>query len=124
MNWIAVGALSGAITVGLGAMGAHGLKDTLGAEGLDLWRTAAHYQGLHALALVAYGIHAQRRSGGVLVGWSFLLGSLMFSGSIYGLALDGPSGILGPITPLGGVLFILGWLAWAVQALRSGSEKS
>ncbi|MCB9914114.1 MAG: DUF423 domain-containing protein [Planctomycetes bacterium] len=124
MNWIAAGAVSGAITVALGALGAHGLKDTLGVDGLDLWRTAAHYQGLHALALVVFGLDAARRPAGKLVGWCFLLGSLCFSGSIYGLALGGPGAILGPITPLGGVLFIVGWLAWAVGALRAPTQHS
>ncbi len=121
MNWIAAGALSGAITVGLGALGAHGLKETLGVSGLDLWRTAAHYQGLHALALICFGVYAERRAAGSLTGWAFLVGSLFFSGSVYGLALHGPATILGPITPIGGVLFIVGWLAWAAHALRSGT---
>lgn len=119
MNFIAAGALSGAITVALGALGAHGLKETLGAEGLDLWRTAAHYQGLHALALIALGLDAARRPLGAAAGWCFLVGSLLFSGSIYGLALGGPGGILGPITPLGGVLFITGWLIWGWRAVRT-----
>lgn len=123
MNWIAAGALSGAITVALGALGAHGLKETLGPDGLDLWRTAAHYQGLHALALIAWGLYSERRGAGSLCGWCFLIGSLLFSGSIYGLALDGPASILGPITPLGGVLFIVGWLVWAVSELRGGRSK-
>jgi uncharacterized membrane protein YgdD (TMEM256/DUF423 family) len=124
MNWIAAGAFSGAITVALGAMGAHGLKETLGPDGLDLWRTAAHYQGLHALALIGFGMFTERRKCGPLAGWCFLIGSLFFSGSVYGLALGGPGGVLGPITPLGGVLFIVGWVSWGVQAMRGGSANS
>ena len=124
MNFTAAGALSGAVTVALGALGAHGLKETLGPEGLELWQTAAHYQGLHAVALVAFGIDASRRPLGGAIGWCFLVGSLFFSGSIYGLALDGPGALLGPITPIGGVLFIVGWLLWAWKALRAGTTQS
>lgn len=124
MNWIAVGAFSAAITVALGALGAHSLKETLGADGLDLWRTAAQYQGLHALALVGLGLHVPQLKRAALSGWCFLIGSLLFSGSIYGLALGGPGNILGPITPIGGVLFIVGWVSWGVRAMRGGSSNS
>ncbi|HIG11779.1 MAG: DUF423 domain-containing protein [bacterium] len=124
MKWIAVGAFSGAITVALGALGAHSLKPTLGAEGLELWHTAAHYQGLHALALVAWGMYRRSNGGGNGVGWAFALGSLFFCGSIYGLALGYPGQILGPLTPLGGVFFLVGWLWWGLAAARASRAGS
>ena len=121
MNWTAAGAFTGALAVAIGALGAHALKETLGPEGLDLWRTAAHYQGLHAVAMVVFGLEVARRRGSALPGWCFLVGTLCFSGSIYGLALDGPKGLLGPVTPLGGLLFIVGWVVWGAGALRGRS---
>lgn len=124
---LALAAVLGAAGVVLGAFGAHGLKDQLGAGGLDTWQTAVTYHLVHALALLGVGVwlrledmlgHAGR---GALTtaGWSFALGVLAFSGSLYLLALGGPRW-LGPVTPLGGLAFIVGWLALAVAALRGG----
>jgi uncharacterized membrane protein YgdD (TMEM256/DUF423 family) len=117
-NWIAVGALSGALAVVLGAFGAHALKSRVGPDELDIWKTAVLYQATHALALVLFGLFRQRRVASAAPGWCFLAGSAIFSGTLYGLALGGPR-ILGAITPIGGVLFIAGWLAFAWQALRT-----
>ena len=114
-RWIALGALSMGIAVVLGAFGAHALNDRLVAAGqLESWHTAVRYQAWHALALLALGL----MPAGIApraCGWLFLAGSVCFSGSIYGLALEGPSRVLGPITPLGGALLIVGWgmLAWS-----------
>ncbi|MEM7306822.1 MAG: DUF423 domain-containing protein [Planctomycetota bacterium] len=114
-KWIAIGALWMGAAVVLGAFGAHALKDRLVESGqLENWHTAVRYQAWHALALVAVGSLYRGRAFPGAVGWLFLLGSVMFSGSVYGLALDGPGAVLGPITPLGGALMIAGWatLAW------------
>jgi uncharacterized membrane protein YgdD (TMEM256/DUF423 family) len=117
-TWIGVGAASGALTVALGAFGAHALKERLAAEDLEIWQTAVHYQGLHALALIAFGLAQQSRPMRGLPGWCFLLGSAIFAGTLYAIALGGPRW-LGAITPFGGASLILGWLVFAWSAARA-----
>lgn len=117
-----LGALFAALGVGLGAFGAHGLKARLG-ESLPTWETAVFYQLIHALAIVAVAVLI--RSGAELpalrsIGWLFCAGIVLFSGSLYLLALGGPRWF-GPITPLGGVAFMAGWLWLAVAAARSSA---
>lgn len=106
--------------VGLGAFGAHALKETLKARGTtDSWRTAVSYQLIHALALLAVSTREVDRKSTVpwdTVGNLWFFGTLLFSGSIYGLSLGGPR-ILGPITPLGGLCMMVGW-----GALFMGNE--
>jgi uncharacterized membrane protein YgdD (TMEM256/DUF423 family) len=117
-RWIAFGALSMGLAVVLGAFGAHALNERLVAAGqLESWRTAVLYQALHALALILLGLVPARLAPRA-VGWLFLLGSVLFSGSIYGLALEGPKAVLGPVTPLGGLLLIGGWCLFAWSAWR------
>jgi uncharacterized membrane protein YgdD (TMEM256/DUF423 family) len=116
-TWIALGAFSGALTVALGAFGAHALKDSVSAGELDIWGTAVQYQGLHALALILFGLLAERRQVGNLAGWSFLFGSAIFAGTLYAMVLGGPRW-LGAITPLGGTALIVGWIALGLSALR------
>ncbi len=117
-GWIAVGAASGALTVALGAFGAHALKERISAEDLEIWHTAVHYQGLHALALIAFGLAHQVRPMRGFAGWCFLFGSAIFAGTLYAIALGGPRW-LGAITPFGGASLILGWLAFAWSAARA-----
>jgi uncharacterized membrane protein YgdD (TMEM256/DUF423 family) len=99
----------------LGAFGAHALKATLSPEALSVWQTAVQYHFWHALALLATpqlaGAWARA------AGWLFVAGVLLFSGSLYALALDAPRA-LGMVTPLGGLALVLGWLAFAVAAIR------
>lgn len=85
----------------------------------DTWDTAVFYQLVHALAMLLSGVLASAGGGRwpAVAGWAFGLGVLLFSGSLYVLALDGP-GIFGPVTPLGGLCFITGWLALAVTAMQ------
>jgi uncharacterized membrane protein YgdD (TMEM256/DUF423 family) len=116
-TWLRLGAVFGFLSVVCGAFAAHGLKDQLDERGLALFETAARYQMYHALALVAVGLIAggSRSSRSLcLAGYSFLAGILVFSGSLYALALSGVRW-LGAITPFGGVLFLVGWAALAVH---------
>jgi uncharacterized membrane protein YgdD (TMEM256/DUF423 family) len=118
-RWVAIGAVSAAIAVAAGAFGAHALKARLAPEALAVWDTAARYQIVHALALlaVAQAAEAWRSRLAHAAGWAFVLGTLLFSGSLYALALSGVRG-LGAITPLGGVAFLVGWGCLAAAALR------
>jgi uncharacterized membrane protein YgdD (TMEM256/DUF423 family) len=101
--------LAGASAVLLGAFGAHALKDTLDARSLELWHTAVNYHAWHALALVlAVGV-GFGRSRRVAIA-AFALGIVLFSGSLYALALGAPRWT-GIITPFGGVAFLVGWIA-------------
>ena len=117
MNWISTGAIFSGLSVTLGAMGAHSLKNILTEKNLSAFQTATDYMGYHGLALILVGIVSlQLNDSGAKalkkVGILFTLGILMFSGSIYGLISDGPR-IFGPITPLGGLCFMLGWFIFA-----------
>lgn len=123
---VATGALLMALGVVLGAFGAHGLEGKITPEKIEVWKTGVLYHLLHALGIVALGVFAtQLRAPSAALTAAFVclvVGILFFSGSIYGLALGGPRW-LGPITPLGGLLFIVGWLlfAWvAFSAPRAG----
>lgn len=112
-----LGALAGFLTVALGAFGAHVLEPRLTPELLRTWHKAVFYQGLHALAVLACGL-LTRLGGSVSAGraaWAFLLGILFFSGSLYGLVLGGHR-ILGLITPVGGLAFLVGWTLLAMAA--------
>jgi uncharacterized membrane protein YgdD (TMEM256/DUF423 family) len=118
-RWIALGALWMGLAVVLGAFGAHALNDRLVETGhLEDWHTAVRYQAWHALALVLVGAIYRDRPFPASIGWLFLIGSLVFSGSIYGLCLDGPPPVLGPMTPLGGAMLIAGWAIFAWKAWR------
>ncbi|MBK8178724.1 MAG: DUF423 domain-containing protein [Planctomycetes bacterium] len=116
-HWVAAGAFTLFVAVALGAFGAHGLKQVVGPEQVAIWTTGVHYQALHGLGLIAHGLWRERAAGGATPAWLFSAGILCFSGSLYGLALGAPSWV-GPLTPLGGVLFLAGWLAFGAQALR------
>ena len=110
-----IGALMGFVGVGLGAFGAHGLRGRLTPDMLAVFETGVRYQMYHALALLAIAAMMPRIDGrSVLVaGWCFTAGILIFSGSLYALALSGVT-TLGAITPIGGVAFLAGWIALAI----------
>lgn len=113
-------ALLGAAGVALGAFGAHALKPTLEARDmLYAWETAVQYQFYHALALLALAAlpvaHSRRLLTATALAW--IIGVILFSGSLYLMALGGPRW-LGPITPLGGLAFLLGWSLLAYHGLR------
>ena len=116
-TFLFIGALLGGVGVGLGAFGAHGLKGRLSQEMLAVFETGVRYQMYHALALLVLGAMMTRLEGRAVVvaGWSFTAGILIFSGSLYALALSGVT-MLGAITPIGGAAFLAGWLALAIAA--------
>jgi uncharacterized membrane protein YgdD (TMEM256/DUF423 family) len=120
--FISIGALSALLAVAAGAFGAHALRARISAEMLQVFQTGATYQMYHALALIAVGILLARFSTDgsawlTAAGWLFTAGSVLFSGSLYALALSGTTW-LGAITPLGGVAFVLAWLALAIGMWR------
>jgi len=119
-TWIAVGAFSAAVAVVLGAFGAHGLKAHVPAEDLEIWKTGVLYHALHSIALVLFGLFQERRRSSSTPGLLFLVGIVVFGGTLYGIVLGGPRW-LGAITPLGGLALIAGWILFGVQALRSGN---
>ena len=118
-TFVALGALSAGLAVAAGAFGAHALRARLTPEYLAVFETGARYQMYHALGLVLVGLLASRIPGGLLAagGWLFVAGTVLFSGSLYVLALSGVRW-LGAITPLGGVAFLAGWTCIALAALR------
>jgi uncharacterized membrane protein YgdD (TMEM256/DUF423 family) len=110
-----LGSMSGFLSVALGAFGAHSLKETLSPEMLGIFETGVRYQFYHSIALFLVGFISAKFSHSVFskAGWFFVAGILLFSGSLYLLAISGV-GWVGAITPFGGVAFLAGWafLAW------------
>lgn len=115
------GALSAFIAVAAGAFGAHALRARLAPDLLVVFETGARYQMYHALALLAVAWASNHWPGTPLrvAGWLFIGGTLLFSGSLYLLALTGARW-LGAITPLGGLLFLAGWAALAIGVAKGG----
>ena len=109
------GALLAALGVMLGAFGTHGLRAALSPEALGWWQTGVQYQMWQAIGLVAIG--AARLPGTRLSVWLLTLGTLIFSGSLYVMALTGARW-LGMVMPVGGVLMIAGWVCFGLQLLR------
>jgi uncharacterized membrane protein YgdD (TMEM256/DUF423 family) len=114
--FLALGAVSAFVSVAAGAFGAHALRERLAPDLLVVFETGARYQMYHALGLVAVAWGAQRWPGAATTaaGWLLVAGTLLFSGSLYALALSGLRA-LGAVTPFGGLAFLAGWacLAWA-----------
>jgi uncharacterized membrane protein YgdD (TMEM256/DUF423 family) len=117
--FFALGACSAFLAVAAGAFGAHALRVRLPADLLGIFETAARYQMYHALGLIAVAWAASRWPGALpqWAGWLFVAGTVLFSGSLYALALSGVRW-LGAITPLGGVAFLVGWACLALAARR------
>ena len=119
--FLLLGSLAMMFAVGLGAFGAHGLKDKLSADMLAVYRTGVDYHFYHALGLLALGMIAAHLPESDLVKWSgglMAAGIVLFSGSLYLLALTGTRW-LGAITPLGGAAWIVAWALLAAALLRS-----
>ena len=120
-GWFATGAVLCGLGVVLGAFGAHGLRDRLAPDMLAVFETGVRYHLIHALALLAVAWAASRWPSGWVgsAGWLFLVGVIVFSGSLYLLAVTGARW-LGAITPIGGLCLTAGWVVLAVGALRGG----
>ena len=118
MNYFAVGSISACIVIVLGSFGAHGLKDILDTYGKSIFEKAVLYQMFHSVGILFLGIinqimpevHLE------LVGWAFIIGTIIFCGSLYILAITGIKSF-GMITPIGGLLFIIGWIILFVKML-------
>ena len=133
--WLRIGAVSGFLSVALGAFGAHSLRGRFRLEEGDMFQaradkqrrlenfeTAARYQMYHALALAAVGllmIHGRVGGASTVAAWAFVVGTVFFSGSLYALVLTGQRW-LGAVTPIGGLAFLIGWGALALAA-RGGA---
>jgi uncharacterized membrane protein YgdD (TMEM256/DUF423 family) len=122
MNWGAVGAITLAAAVGTGAFGAHGLRDQLDAYSLGIWEKAVFYHFVHAIGLLVVPLFASTsiltRSAMSRVCWLLLIGILLFSGSLYALAITGVR-TLGAVTPIGGTAFIVAWVILGWEFARS-----
>lgn len=120
-NWVGIGSVLGFVGVACGAFGAHALKVRLDPQELNIFETAARYQMFHAVALLAVGFLSSRVENvwTNAAGWSFVIGTILFSGSLYTLVLTGIKGF-GAVTPVGGVGLLAGWLCLAIAAFRIG----
>lgn len=118
-QWVVTGAAYAFLSVVLGAFGGHGLKDVLDPKAFSVFLIGVQYQMYHALALLALGLWAGQHPtvNTSWVGWAFTLGVALFSFSLYALALTDIK-ILGLITPIGGVLFLMGWIGFVFKAWK------
>lgn len=119
-HFLLIAGLSGLLAVMLGAFGAHGLKGKITPELLAAFQTGVQYQFYHTLALLLVALILLRSPEASLfhwVGYAFIAGVVLFSGSLYALAFGGPRW-LGPITPLGGLCFMAGWVMLVIAAWR------
>jgi uncharacterized membrane protein YgdD (TMEM256/DUF423 family) len=118
-TFIILGGIVGALAVAFGAFGTHLLRGHVTSEYMEAWDTAAEYQIIHALAMIASGLlRNYTRSAFLRVsGWLFFIGTVLFSGSLYLLVL-GDTPRLGAITPVGGVLLMCGWLSLAISVMK------
>jgi uncharacterized membrane protein YgdD (TMEM256/DUF423 family) len=117
-TFLLIGALAGFIGVAFGAFGAHALRGRLSPDMLAVFETGVRYQMYHAFAVLIVALATSRFDGWLIraAGWSFTIGIVLFSGSLYALALTGVTK-LGMITPLGGLAFLAGWALLLVLAL-------
>lgn len=122
MNPLLAGAVLGGLGVILGAFGAHALKTMISADKHAIFEVGVRYQLVHALALLAVGLLLRTTDGALVraAGPLFLGGVVLFSGSLYALALGGPAAWLGPVTPIGGLALIAGWVVLALGVRGGG----
>jgi uncharacterized membrane protein YgdD (TMEM256/DUF423 family) len=118
-TFLLIGALAAFVGVALGAFGAHGLRSRLAPEMLAVFETGVRYQMYHALAILLASVLLARMDGWLVrtAAWCFVAGIVLFSGSLYALAISGVT-VLGAVTPFGGLAFLAGWalLAFAAAA--------
>ena len=116
MSWIAIAGVLGFLSVGAGAFGAHGLRDSVTPERLAAWQTAAHYALVHSGVLLALALFASATGRAITLPATLLLaGIVLFSGSIFGLVLF-EWRWLGPVTPIGGLCLLAGWASLLLLA--------
>lgn len=114
-----IGSLNAFLSVALGAFGAHYLKTKI-PDKIDVFQTGVHYHMIHAVALLVIALLSDKLGNNLLVnasGWAIFIGIILFSGSLYALSLTGLK-VFGPITPLGGLSFLVGWILLALAALK------
>lgn len=119
-SFIILAGIFGFLAVALGAFGAHGLQKIVEPRLLDVWHTGVQYQMYHSLALLAVALLAVSYINSAIAKWAggaFVIGILLFSGSLYAIVLLGVRN-LGLITPIGGVFFLIGWVLLIVAALK------
>lgn len=119
-TFFVIGAVLAFIAVGAGAFGTHGLKHKLSAEMLDIFEVGVKYQMYHALAIILVALSFNLFANAMMAwsGWIFLGGTILFSGSLYILALTGIKA-WGAVTPIGGLLFLIGWALYAISIIKS-----
>jgi uncharacterized membrane protein YgdD (TMEM256/DUF423 family) len=118
--FLILGAIHAFLAVALGAFGAHGLEGKISEKYLKTWNTAVQYQMFHAIGLFIVAFLTDKLAQTNLIvtaGWSLFIGILLFSGSLYVLSVTGIK-VLGAITPLGGVAFLVGWVLLIVAAVK------
>ena len=119
--FLAIASIFGGLSVGAGAFASHALKYKLSERALEIFETAARYQMYHALALLLVALLINQTESSqpslVIAGWAFIIGIVVFSGSLYALSLTDIK-VLGAITPLGGLAFIIGWGTLAYSSLN------
>ncbi len=118
--FIILGALNAFLSVALGAFGAHGLEKMVEPKYLETWNTGVQYQMFHAGGLLIIGVLLSKLPGNALLSWSgwfMLIGIIIFSGSLYVLVLT-KIGVLGAITPIGGVSFLVAWVLLIIAAVK------
>jgi uncharacterized membrane protein YgdD (TMEM256/DUF423 family) len=118
--FIIIGAVNAFLAVALGAFGAHGLEGKVAPKYLETWQTGVTYQMFHAVGILIIGVLLGNLPANSLLSWSgwlMLIGIILFSGSLYVLTLSGIS-ILGAITPLGGVSFLVAWILMIIAAVK------
>ena len=121
--FIFIAAVMAGLSVAGGAFASHALKESLSQRALEIFETGSKYQMYHSLALLMVGLFLSRKDEITptllnVAGWAFIIGIVLFSGSLYALSLSGITR-LGAITPLGGVAFLVGWCCMAIAAWRS-----
>lgn len=119
--FLILGALNAFLAVALGAFGAHGLEGKLSERLMDVYKTGVQYHMMHALGLIFIALLADRFTGSNLIhwaGWTMFIGIILFSGSLYALSMTNV-GVLGAITPFGGIAFLTAWTFVAIAAIKA-----
>jgi uncharacterized membrane protein YgdD (TMEM256/DUF423 family) len=119
-TFLMLGSLNAFLSVALGAFGAHALRSKLSPDMLNVYQTGVQYHMIHSIGLILIALLADKLGNSSLVnvsGWALFIGIVLFSGSLYALSLSGIK-VLGAITPLGGVSFLLGWILLSIAAMK------